>query len=44
MVHEYIESMDVLADALNRAHEYESQLKLFANALLKDLCAKGYAD
>ena len=44
MVHEYIESIDVLADALNRSHEYESQLKLFANALLKDLCAKGYAD
>ena len=41
---QYIDSMDVLADALNRAHEYESQLKLFANALLKDLCAKGYAD
>ena len=44
MVHEYIESMDVLADALNRAHEYESQLKLFATALLTDLCVKGYTE
>jgi len=43
MVHEYIESMTVLADALNRAHEYEQQLNTFAHHLIKDLNARGYS-
>jgi len=42
MVHEYIESMNVLSDALNRAHEYESQLKQFGKSLIKDLKSRGY--
>ncbi len=42
MVHEYIELMDVLADALNRAHEYESTLKQFAEHLINDLEKRGY--
>lgn len=42
MVHEYIESMELLADALNRAHEFEVQIKFFAQNLLKDLELRGY--
>ncbi len=42
MVHEYIELMDVLVDALNRAHEYESTLKQFAEHLINDLEKRGY--
>ncbi|VAW47323.1 hypothetical protein MNBD_GAMMA04-548 [hydrothermal vent metagenome] len=42
MVHEYIELMDVLADALNRAHQYEPKLKQFAYLLISDLKKLGY--
>lgn len=36
MVHEYIESPQVLADALNTAHDYQETLMAFANAMLTD--------
>lgn len=42
MVHEYIESMAVFADALNKAHSYEPQLNRFALQLIKDLNSRGY--
>ena len=35
MVHEYIESMDVLTDAINRAYEYQTPLKKFALNLIQ---------
>ncbi len=36
MIHEYIESAQVLADALNAAHDYQEQIISFANAMLTD--------
>jgi len=36
MIHEYIESPQVLADALNTAHGYQATLMAFANAMLTD--------
>lgn len=36
MIHEYIESPQVLADALNTAHDYQETLMAFANAMLTD--------
>ncbi len=42
MIHEYIESMVILVDALNKAHNYESQLNRFALQLIKDLNSRGY--
>ena len=41
MIHEYIESAEVLADALNTAHDYEETLIAFANAMLADLQRRG---
>ena len=41
MIHEYIESADVLADALSTAHEYEETLIAFANAMLADIQRRG---
>ncbi len=36
MIHEYIESPQVLADALNTAHDYQEALMAFAHAILSD--------
>ena len=36
MIHEYIESPQVLADALNTAHDYQETLMAFADAMLTD--------
>jgi len=36
MIHEYIESPQVLADALNTAHGYQETLMAFAHAMLTD--------
>ncbi|SDK73915.1 hypothetical protein SAMN05192555_10168 [Franzmannia pantelleriensis] len=41
MIHEYIESAEVLADALNTAHDYEETLIAFANAMLADVQRRG---
>jgi len=34
MVHEYIESVEILADALNRARAYQPQLRKFADKMI----------
>ncbi|WP_253451557.1 hypothetical protein [Halomonas sp. Y3] len=41
MIHEYIESAQVLADALNAAHDYQEQIISFANAMLTDAKKRG---
>ena len=37
MVHEYIESVEILADALNRAQAYQSQLRVFADKMIEQI-------
>ncbi|MBB3189431.1 hypothetical protein [Halomonas cerina] len=41
MIHEYIESAQVLADALNAAHDYQEKIISFANAMLADAQKRG---
>ena len=41
MIHEYIESAQVLTDALNAAHDYQEQIISFANAMLTDAKKRG---
>ncbi|WP_089679985.1 hypothetical protein [Halomonas shengliensis] len=41
MIHEYIESAQVLADALNAAHDYQEQIISFAKAMLTDAKKRG---
>ena len=41
MIHEYIESAQVLADALNEAHDYQETIISFANAMLTDAHKRG---
>ncbi|RCV89384.1 hypothetical protein [Billgrantia montanilacus] len=36
MIHEYIESPQILADALNTAYGYQEKLMAFAQAMLTD--------
>ncbi len=42
MIHEYIESAQVLTDALNAAHDYQDQIIAFANAMLSDAMKRGF--
>jgi len=37
MVHEYIESVEILADALNRAQAYQSQLSIFSDKMIDQI-------
>ncbi|MCH8553031.1 MAG: hypothetical protein LAT62_13930 [Natronospirillum sp.] len=37
MIHEYMESPEVLASALNTAHRYQAEIIRFSQALIKDL-------
>jgi len=39
MVHEYIESIEILTDALNRAKAYQPQLENFANKMVEQIAA-----
>lgn len=41
MIHEYIESAQVLADALNAANDYQDQIVNFANAIFSDAKKRG---
>ena len=41
MIHEYIESAQLLADALNEAHDYQETIISFANAMLVDAQKRG---
>ena len=41
MIHEHIESAQVLADALNAAHDYQEQIISFAKAILTDAKKRG---
>jgi uncharacterized protein with HEPN domain len=42
MIHEYIEDLDTLVNALNKAHEHVDTLTRDANRLLGDLEARGW--
>lgn len=44
MIHEYIESAQILADALNAAYEYQEKIIAFANAMLADAEKRGLID
>jgi hypothetical protein len=39
VVHEYIESIEILTDALNRAKAYQPQLENFANKMVEQIAA-----
>lgn len=40
MIHEYMESPEVLADALMAAHQYESEMIRFAHNVMEDLARR----
>ncbi len=44
MIHEYIEDPDVLAGALNRAHEHVGTLVKDTKRILADMEARGWMD